>query len=126
MPWKGKMNMNPLLVLLSQTGSTTCVLVPRLWPVEIEAATKATAGAQAIATIAGQAIGAGLTTAADQAIGAGPTTATGLLHAASLATTAGPATGAGPTTAAGLVLVQMHNAQQLHQMHNTYATGMQC
>ena len=94
MPWKGKMNMNPLLVLLSQTGSTTCVLVPRLWPVEIEAATKATAGAQAIATIAGQAIGAGLTTAADQSIGAGPTTATGLLHAASLAKIAGQAGGA--------------------------------
>ena len=25
-----------------------------------------------------------------------------------------------------VVLVQMHNAQQLHQMHNTYATGEQC
>ena len=25
-----------------------------------------------------------------------------------------------------VVLVQMHNAQQFHQMHNTYATGVQC
>ena len=24
------------------------------------------------------------------------------------------------------VLVRMHNAQQLHLMHNTYATGVQC